>query len=83
VSFRSSQCHTPTPSKLKFAQVAFLRARLLEEANFSELGSLYQRLGIASAEKAKILQEIDAMTIDAMTASKVIPFSRVRRREVR
>ena len=64
--------------ELKFAQDAFLRARLLRDANCPELGCLYRRLGIASAEKAKILREIDEMT-----ASKVIPFSRVRRREVR
>jgi hypothetical protein len=64
--------------ELKFAQHAFRRASLLEDANCPELGCLYHRLGIASAEKAKILQEIDAMT-----ASQVIPFSRVRRGEVR
>ena len=64
--------------ELKFAQDAFLRARLLTDANCPELGCLYHRLGIASAAKAKILREIDAMT-----ASKVIPFSRVRRREIR
>jgi hypothetical protein len=64
--------------ELKFAQQSFLRASLLEDANCPELGRLYHRLGIASAEKAKILQEIDAMT-----ASKVIPFSRLVRREVR
>ncbi len=69
--------------ELKFAQLAFLRARLLEDANCPELGTLYQRLGIASAQKANILREIDAMTIDAMTVGKVIPFTRVRRREVR
>jgi hypothetical protein len=64
--------------ELKFAQDASLRARLLRDANCPELGCLYHRLGIASAAKAKILREIAAMT-----ASKVIPFSRVRRREVR
>ena len=64
--------------ELRFAQDASLRARLLRDANCPELGCLYHRLGIASATKAKILREIDAMT-----ASKVIPFSRVRRREVR
>ena len=69
--------------ELQFAQDAYLRARLLRDANCPELGCLYHRLGIASAAKAKILREIDAMTMDAMTASKVIPFSRVRRREVR
>jgi hypothetical protein len=69
--------------ELKFAQLAFVRARDLEEANCPELGSLYQRLGIASAQKANILREIDAMTMDEMTVCKVIPFSRVRRREVR
>ena len=64
--------------ELEFAQDAYLRARLLRDANCPELGCLYHRLGIASATKAKILREIDAMT-----ASKVIPFSRVRRREIR
>ena len=64
--------------ELRFAQDASLRARLLRDANCPELGCLYHRLGIASAVKAKILREIDAMT-----SSKVIPFSRVRRREVR
>ena len=64
--------------ELEFAQDAYLRARLLRDANCPELGCLYHRLGIASAAKAKILREIDAMT-----ASKVIPFSRVRRREIR
>ena len=64
--------------ELEFARDAYLRARLLRDANCPELGCLYHRLGIASATKAKILREIDAMT-----ASKVIPFSRVRRREVR
>ena len=64
--------------ELKFAQDASLRARLLRDANCPELGCLYHRLGIVSAIKANILREIDAMT-----ASKVIPFSRVRRRDVR
>jgi len=64
--------------ELRFAQDASLRARLLRDANYPELGCLYHRLGVASAIKANILREIDAMT-----ASKVIPFSRVRRREVR
>lgn len=64
--------------ELKFAQDAFLRAKLLTDANCPELGCLYHRLGMASAAKANILRELDAMT-----ASKVIPFSRVRRREIR
>jgi len=68
----------PNAVEDKFAQDASLRAKLLRDANCPELGCLYHRLGIASAAKAKILREIDAMT-----ASKVIPFSRVRRRQVR
>ena len=68
----------PNAVEDRFAQDASLRAKLLRDANFPELGCLYHRLGIASAAKAKILREIDAMT-----ASKVIPFSRVRRRQVR
>lgn len=68
----------PNAVEDKFAQDASLRAKLLRDANCPELGCLYHRLGIASAAKAKILREIDAMT-----ASKVIPFPRVRRRQVR
>ena len=68
----------PNAVEDKFAQDASLRAKLLRDANCPELGCLYHRLGIASAAKAKILREIDAMT-----ASKLIPFSRVRRRQVR
>ena len=64
--------------ELKFARGYSLRAKLLRDANCPELACLYHRLGIASAVKAQILREIDAMT-----ASKVIPFSRVRRREFR